>query len=209
MWLFSYQNGVRFGYVILRQTTECTEILESSFANQEDAFSGLESLTKKIKGEVHIYGHACDLLASTARSLGSWSQMTEQWYLRIPDESKFLHNIKPVIENRVEKSQYRGISTDLIINLYRKAVRLTFKSGELVSVDSLGFIDSSMGKDGGDCLIPPDAFLRLVFGYRTIDQLQDAWPDLIYKPDKKFLLEILFPQMKSHIYMPFHYLGEM
>jgi hypothetical protein len=51
---------------------------------------------------------------------------------------------------------------------------------------------------------PPEAFLRLVFGYRELAELRDAWPDIMIKPEVRHLVEVLFPGMLSYLHMPFH-----
>jgi len=55
--------------------------------------------------------------------------------------------------------------------------------------------------------IPPEAFLRLVTGYRGLEELRDAWPDIILHPEVAPLIEVLFPRLKSYLYTPYHYLG--
>ena len=60
-----------------------------------------------------------------------------------------------------------------------------------------------MGADGGDLCIPPDAFVCLLLGYRSLDQLQDAWPDVRVKPASRYVLELLFPLLQAHLVMPY------
>ena len=99
------------------------------------------------------------------------------------------------------------MTRDLCVNLYKKAFVLRFRYGKLENIDPADFVDSSIGAEGGDINIPPDAFLRLVFGYRKIDQLIDAWPDITVKPESRHLVEVLFPLMKSYFVMPWQYYG--
>ena len=61
-----------------------------------------------------------------------------------------------------------------------------------------------MGADGGHLCIPPEAFVRLVFGYRSLEQLFDAWPDIIVKRAIRHLIDVLFPLMPSYLYTPYH-----
>ena len=77
------------------------------------------------------------------------------------------------------------------------------EQGKLASVDAPGFVDASMGADGGDLCIPTDAFVRLVVGYRTLDELRDAWPDTVIKPRSRHILDVLFPRMTSCVWMPY------
>jgi hypothetical protein len=61
-----------------------------------------------------------------------------------------------------------------------------------------------MGADGGDIQIPPEAFVRLVTGFRGLDDLSDAWPDILVKPPARPLVEVLFPRLAAYIYTPYH-----
>jgi hypothetical protein len=92
--------------------------------------------------------------------------------------ARYLRKIGPVLERRVAASDCAGLTADLCINLYRQAYVLHFQAGKLIQVERVGFVDASMGAEGGDLNIPPDAFVRLVLGYRDLDELHDAWPDI-------------------------------
>jgi hypothetical protein len=88
-------------------------------------------------------------------------------------------------------------------------LRIHFASGRLRNVASIGFVDASMGADGGDLCIPPDAFVRLVLGYRDLDELQDAWPDIVVKPESRYLCHILFPKVNAYFCMPYLFYGQV
>jgi hypothetical protein len=60
-----------------------------------------------------------------------------------------------------------------------------------------------MGADGGDLCIPPEAFVRLVIGYRALDELRDAWPDIVWRDSSRHWLDVLFPKMDSWLRMPY------
>jgi len=111
----------------------------------------------------------------------------------------------PVLEGRLSHSDCAGLTTELTLNLYHEAYKLKFVNGELCTVDSLGFVDTSMSAraGAGDLWIPPDAFIRLLFGYCGLDDLLDAWPDIVVKARSRNLWEVLFPRMDSLILMPY------
>ena len=125
---------------------------------------------------------------------------------RLPARA-FLGKIGPALQQRLAASAWRGLSRELTINLFREAFQLRFSNGKLASVDALGFVDSSMGADGGDLCIPPDAFVRLLLGYRSLDELFDAWPDIVVKPAARQLIDLLFPLMNAYLSTPYHYMG--
>ncbi len=112
-----------------------------------------------------------------------------------------------MLESRLAASECAGLTGDLTFNLFREAFRLRFEAGRLVEAAAAGFVDSSMGADGGDLCIPPEAFVRLVLGYRTLDELTDAWPDIVIRPDRRRVLDVLFPKINSYLCTPYFYLG--
>lgn len=66
-----------------------------------------------------------------------------------------------------------------------------------------------MHTDPGDLAIPPDALTRLLLGYRTLDALRDAWPDIQVRRQKRHLLDCLFPQFGAQLWMPYIHCGHL
>lgn len=86
-----------------------------------------------------------------------------------------------------------------------------FEKGRLRSVCSLGFVDTSYPypPEAGEIQIPPDAFVRLLLGFRDLNELADAWPDIRIKPGFGLLLDVLFPRMDSYLTLPRTYRGPL
>ena len=200
-------SGVALGYACLVRTEERVLIYESSLVSAESALALLQSLGKTTKQEIKIAWPESGILVQIARGLGSQVVPGGQWLLQIPDVANFLSKLAPVWDARLAASPWKNLKADVIVNLYREAHRLSFSGGRLDKVESIGFVDSSMGADGGHLCIPPEAFLRLVTGYRGLEELRDAWPDIILHPEVAPLIEVLFPRLKSYLYTPYHYLG--
>ncbi len=123
------------------------------------------------------------MLAQAARSLGSRTLPGGQWLLRLPDAGDFLRKIRPLLEARLERAGLQSLDQNLTINLYHYAWQVCIEQGRLVEIKRLGFVNAAMGADGGELCLPTDAFVRLVFGFRSLDELQDAWPDILVKRD--------------------------
>jgi hypothetical protein len=158
---------------------------------------------------VIVGGPASDTLSQAARSLGSARSIESQWLVRIPDVAVLLTKLAPVFNARLEKAGYHAFNDQLTINLYRHAYRLSFADTHLSGVDDLEFVDYSMGADGGDLCIPPDAFTRLLTGYRSLEQLRDAWPDIVLKSQAQQLVDVLFPTITGYLYTPYAPLAGM
>ena len=203
------QQRQTVGYLcpLTQPERQSSRVIESSIENAEVAWAVLARLKATTTGEIQIGWPESNTLVRLARTLGSTSAPPDQWLLRLPDVARFLTRLGPVLERRLAASAYAGLTVDLIINLYRQAFRIGFVAGKLQYVAELGFVDASMGADGGDLCIPPDAFVRLLFGYRTLTELSDAWPDLVIKPAKRHLFDILFPKLNFYFWMPYLYWG--
>lgn len=138
-----------------------------------------------------------------ARTLGARPHSGDQWLIRIPDLPRLLLKLAPLWTERLAGAGRPHFTGELTLNLYRHAYRLRFADGRLAAVDALGFVDASMGAQGGDLCLPADAFVRLLFGYRTLDELRDAWPDIMVQPARRHLVDALFPQIASYVWLPY------
>ena len=179
------------------------EVGESGATNHAAAMALLRRLKAETQGLIRLGGAGHTTLLDAARSLGSTPLPCDQWLLRITDMAGFLAKIGPALERRLAQSDCAGLDALLCINLYREAFLLNFEQGKLVEVKALGFVDASLGADGGDLCIPRDAFVRLMTGYRELDELRDAWPDIVVRPRSRHLLDVLFPRMASCVWMPY------
>jgi len=205
------QSGEIAGYAVISRSScgQSIRILESGIPRGEVGMALLRLLKVEKGKEILVAWPKTGILAQLVHSLGSQTMPGGQWLLRLPDVARFLVKIGPVLESRLAASEWRGLTIDFIINLFRQAFQLRFLDGKLVSVEPLGFVDTSMGTDGGHLCIPPEAFLRLVFGYRGLAELRDAWPDIMIKPEVRHLVEVLFPGMLSYLHMPFYRMSEV
>jgi GNAT superfamily N-acetyltransferase len=202
-----HQSGRCLGYACVSQTDSGVQLLEVGLPRAADCLALLQELKSQGHQEVRIAWPPTTPMVQVARSLGSQAIHAGQWLLRIPDLAGLLGKLAPVFERRLSLCAWNDANEELVINLYRRAYRLRFSCGRLAQVEQLGFVDASMGADGGDVCIPQDAFVRLLTGYRGLDELSDAWPDLQVKPERRSLVEALFPPQQACLYTPFHFMG--
>lgn len=201
------ETGKPAGYIIkaLESPTGNVYVLENSIPNREDAAEVLGFLGKECGGELRIRWPRSSTLVRIARDLGSTNTLNTQWLFLIPDIPSFFSKLMPVFNARLAASALSADSATLIVNLFREVFKFTISEGKLNRVESIGFKDSSMGSDGGDLLIPRDAFIRLLFGHNDLSELRDPWPDIVVKPEKRHLIEVLFPKLNAYLYAPYHY----
>lgn len=119
------------------------------------------------------------------------------WYVRISDLAGFLTQIAPALERRLADSILVGHTGELALNFYRTGLKLTFADGRLTDA-------APWQPDAGDEDTPafPDlTFLRLLFGYSSLDELHRAFPDcMILTDEAHVLLDTLFPKQASNVW---------
>lgn len=120
------------------------------------------------------------------------------WYLRVEDIPGFLRLITPVLDEGLAKSPVAGYSGEVKITFYRDGVILKLEKGKLVTIES--WKPTPMGHSG-DAAFPPNTFLQLIFGYRSLDMLKasfvDCWTD---RNEIHVLLNALFPRQPSNVW---------
>ncbi|MGZ3643833.1 MAG: GNAT family N-acetyltransferase [Ktedonobacteraceae bacterium] len=118
------------------------------------------------------------------------------WYVRVPDVPRFLQHIAPVLEQRLAESPLGRYSGELHITLYRDGLHLVFQDGRLKLVEPWRSPSYGRNEDAG---FPPLVFLQLLFGYRSLDDLRFAFPDVWVKDEAELLLKTLFPMKPSWV----------
>jgi hypothetical protein len=116
------------------------------------------------------------------------------YYVRVPDLPAFLRRIGPVLEQRLIDSVCEGHTGEMKISFYRDGVRLQFDQGVLVSVEPW---TPKVKEDEGNAAFPNLTFLQLVFGYRTLAEIQHAYADCWLGDDTRVVLETIFPKKYS------------
>jgi Acetyltransferase (GNAT) domain len=142
-------------------------------------------------------------------------RFTDRWrpfalYARIPDLAAFLRAVGPALERRLAASPLAGHTGPLTLSNYREGVRLVFTEGRLTEAEAWPIARDVVGQEFGQpssdprrpmALFPGLSWLQLVLGHRSLDQLQDAFPDcLVRTGEARALLNTLFPRTPSDIW---------
>ena len=119
------------------------------------------------------------------------------WYLRVPDLPGFLNHIKPALEKRMAESIAPGHSREIRISLYRDGLRIVIEKGRLRTIEPW----MPTPKEEGDVAFPDLTFLQILFGYRSYDELHNAFADCwCDHEDVRVLINILFPKKLSDVF---------
>jgi GNAT superfamily N-acetyltransferase len=187
VWQVTVESGVSLVAVLPSVLRALRDQAASSAAPHAPQAS---SITFEL-GRTHpVYEALGDALALTPRP-------PYAWYVRVPDLPAFIRHVAPVLEQRLAASVLAGYSGDLLLDFYRGGLRLAFEDGRLTVAEE--WRRPVWGKEQPG--FPPLVFLQLLFGYRSLDELRHAYPDVTVgghaTPGAPLLLKTLFPPQPS------------
>jgi len=117
------------------------------------------------------------------------------FYMRVPDLPAFLRHIAPALEARLAESVAVGHTGELKLSFYRSGVRMALKKGKLSRVED--WAPDGNASAGFPCL----TFLQLLFGFRSLEELQHAYADCTVNGNEPWvLLTALFPKKASQVW---------
>jgi len=132
------------------------------------------------------------------------------YYARVPDVAAFLRAVTPALERRLAASACAGHTGTLTLGFYRSGVRLAFERGKVTALESwqpdIAVRGLEFGRPSTDARRPlamfPDlTFLQLLFGFRSLAEIESAFPDCIVRTnDARALLDALFPRAPSDVW---------
>ena len=107
-----------------------------------------------------------------------------------------MRHIAPALEQRLAASAQSGYSGDLKVSFYRSGLHFRVHEG---SIAVEGWKPDRV--EAGDAAFPDLTFLQLLFGYRSLAEIQHAFPDRsATTDDARALLPILFPKKDSDVW---------
>jgi len=118
------------------------------------------------------------------------------WYIRVVDLPAFLRRIAPVLERRLADGGAGDLTGEVLLNFYRSGLRLAFQSGRLSAVEPW-----APERALADAAFPDPTFLKILFGYRSLAELRQAFPDCHGRDGRSAaLLGTLFPKRQSVVW---------
>src|SRR5262249_22120819 len=119
------------------------------------------------------------------------------WYVRVADLPAFVTTIAPVLEARLAASEAVGYSGELRLSFYRDGVGLRFENGTLAEAVRW----QPTGRRDVSAAFPDLTFLQLLFGYRSLAELLETYPDCWTDHHAvASLLDVLLPKRVSLIH---------
>ncbi|CAA9346159.1 MAG: hypothetical protein AVDCRST_MAG93-6896, partial [uncultured Chloroflexia bacterium] len=137
----------------------------------------------------------CDAsLLTVARAYGAHEAGTYAWQVRVPDPAAFIRTIAPVLERRVARSIFAGTTRRFTLNAYGESIELMWENGRLVHVQPV-----TTGARA-DLWLLPQLVGPLMLGYRSLDELRSAYPDVGAGAEARMFADVLWPRMSSFLY---------
>jgi hypothetical protein len=121
------------------------------------------------------------------------------WYVRVPNLADFVTRIAPALERRLAASPFAGQSFSLDVSFYRGLLKLAFENGRLTTAEEH---TSRRGlppgeTSGASVAMQRNQFVQLVFGYRSLEELRDTFPDVNIGDEQFHIVSALFPKRFS------------
>ena len=175
-------------------------VMESSITTFDDVLQTLQYLRGCAAEEnacrIDLVGPAVNNMCRVAQDLGGHVDIGWKYQIRIPNMTRFLGQIRPVLENRLIGTMFEGMTHELAINTYEHCYLLSFVNGNLTTVKDIGMQEV---REYRTFRAPPNDLVRLVLGDYTIEELRHQNIDFIVSKELNPLVETLFPKRDSFI----------
>jgi len=119
------------------------------------------------------------------------------WYVRVPDVLAFIRHIAPALEKRIANSTAAFYTGEFTLDFFRGGMHMVFDKGHITRIEPWR---APAYQNTADASCPSLVFLQLLFGYRSLDELRYAFPDVrVENNNAEVLLNALFPKKFSWV----------
>ncbi len=125
------------------------------------------------------------------------------WYVRVPDLPDFVRHVAPVLERRLANALGAGHTGRLVLGFVQGGLAIELEGGRIAAVEPRTPTqdDLSATDDAVDALFPGLVFLQLLFGFRSVREIEYAYQDCVVTSNRaRALLDGLFPKRPSMVY---------
>lgn len=146
----------------------------------------------KVVDRLYFVGPAEHLIQrALSKDMVSRTNPSYAWYVRVPDLPAFIQHIAPVLEKRLAASPAAGYTGEILIDFYRGGLKLGLENGRLTLIEDWKRIPWGPEPKAG---FPPLVFLQMLFGRRSLDELNYAFCDVWADDEQALVLNSLFPK---------------
>ena len=142
-------------------------------------------------------GSAHPIYEVLGEALAPFYEPPYAWYIRVHDIPAFIRHIAPVLEKRLANSAVATYTGELTLDFFRGGLHIVFTKGHITHIEPW---QAPAYNNNADAACPALVFLQLLFGYRSLDELRYAFPEVrIRKNEGGVLLKALFPKKFSWV----------
>lgn len=196
-WWIVEQEARPVGYLRLPQTHFGAElaVYEVSELDYDAALAVLHHLaaTAAARGLPGVRLNVAEgaALVRLARRFGGQDLGRYAWQAAIPNLQMFLTAVAPELGRRLLASPFAAWRGELAISLYRQGATLAMDAGR---------VQVREGAEGEGVHLPPDAFVPVALGWRSLEETLHFFPDVQAEGQARLLLEVLFPPVTGYLY---------
>ena len=134
-------------------------------------------------------------LAELIGELGGTTYETYAWQVKVPNLKLYFETIKPILENRVHNSNFKGVTQDIKISNYKTSIILSFNNGKISTTK----MESGYPTDlSCDLKLPGSISFKFILGDRSFKEIKHIVKDAIVKYKSRKLIDVLFPKENSY-----------
>jgi hypothetical protein len=148
------------------------------------------------RGVELFLGQGHPFLAVLGSSLAHHQPRAYAWYVRVADLPRFIRHIASVLEARLAASNLAGYSGDLFVDFYSEGLHIGWERGRMMVAERWR---RPHWEQRPYACFPDRTFLKLLFGYQSLQELFRAYPDVWGHEESLLLLETLFPNVSGFI----------
>jgi len=142
-------------------------------------------------------GSAHPVYEVLGETLAPYYEPPYAWYVRVPDVLAFIRHIAPALEKRIANSAAAFYTGEFTLDFFRGGMHMVFDKGHITRIEPWR---APAYQNTADASCPSLVFLQLLFGYRSLDELRYAFPDVrVENSNAEVLLNALFPKKFSWV----------
>jgi hypothetical protein len=149
-------------------------------------YNGNDIITLSISEHTSIFKYI--------KSLGGEMVSGYGWQVKIPNLKNFISLIKNILENRINNSEFKGLTKTVRISNYSETILIGFSNGKIRKIEK---VKEYPEPKVTDLMIPEAILFKLILGDRNIDEINYIVKDAIVNISSKSLIETLFPKKLS------------
>lgn len=117
------------------------------------------------------------------------------WYIRVPGLPAFLRRVQPVLERHLAASPASGYTGDLNLFFFQSGLTITFEAGIITAITHRQDLDRQKS-----ATFPGLTFLQVLTGWRSVHEVEYAFPDCRLDDTTRLLTDSLFPKQPSFVW---------